>query len=192
MSCNNIHYRALVIGASAGGLAAVGAILAELKSTFCIPILLPQHISPHVESHLATHFAAKTALAVKEAEDKDPIKRGSLYIAPSNYHLLVGYDGCTALSIGPPVNYSRPSIDVLFESAADYLGNELIGIILSCANSDGAAGLKNKTTGCVNSCSVFRQRRSKDYATSSNRGRQCRPYSFSERYRSFLNTICEC
>lgn len=142
MNCNKVHYQAVVIGASAGGLAAVGAILAELKSTFCIPILLAQHISPHVDSHLATHFESKTTLTVNEAEDKEPIKRGNLYIAPPNYHLLVEFDGCTALSVDPPVNYSRPSIDVLFESAADYFGDELIGIILTGANSDGAAGLQ--------------------------------------------------
>jgi len=142
MNCSDVHYRAVVIGASAGGLAALGAILSDLKSTFCMPILLAQHICPHVESHLTAYFEGKTALTVKEAEDKDPIQRGTVYIAPPNYHLMVEFDGCTALSIDAPVNYSRPSIDVLFESAADYFGEALIGIVLSGANSDGAAGLK--------------------------------------------------
>ncbi|AZG36277.1 MULTISPECIES: chemotaxis protein CheB [Shewanella] len=193
MSCNNIHYRAVVIGASAGGLAAVGAILAELKSTFCIPILLAQHISPHVESHLATHFAAKTALAVKEAEDKDPIKRGSLYIAPSNYHLLVGFDGCTALSIDPPVNYSRPSIDVLFESAADYFGNELIGIILSGANSDGAAGLKKiKQRGGLTVVQSLDSAEVKTMPQAAIEAANADHILSLKDIGHFLNTICEC
>ncbi|RTR34241.1 chemotaxis protein CheB [Shewanella atlantica] len=142
MNCNGTHYRAVVIGASAGGLAAVETVLKELKTSFCLPILLVQHISPHTQSYLATHFEDKCALKVKEADDKEPIKRGYFYIAPPNYHLLVEYDGCVALSIDPPVNFSRPSIDVLFESAADYFGKELIGIVLTGANSDGALGLK--------------------------------------------------
>ena len=142
MNCNGTHYRAVVIGASAGGLAAVETVLKELKTSFCLPILLVQHISPHTQSYLATHFEDKSALTVKEADDKEPIKRGYFYIAPPNYHLLVEYDGCVALSIDPPVNFSRPSIDVLFESAADYFGKELIGIVLTGANSDGALGLK--------------------------------------------------
>lgn len=142
MTCNGTHYRAIVIGASAGGLAAVGKVLSKLKPSFCLPVLLVQHISPHTQSYLATHFEDKCALTVKEAEDKEPIKRGYFYIAPPNYHLLVEYDGCVALSIDPPVNFSRPSIDVLFESAADYFGKELIGIVLTGANSDGALGLK--------------------------------------------------
>jgi len=131
-----------VIGASAGGLVAVEKVLSKLKTSFCLPILLVQHISPHTQSYLATHFEDKSALTVKEADDKEPIKRGYFYIAPPNYHLLVEYDGCVALSIDPPVNFSRPSIDVLFESAADYFGKELIGIVLTGANSDGALGLK--------------------------------------------------
>jgi len=142
MNCNGTHYRAVVIGASAGGLVAVEKVLSKLKTSFCLPILLVQHISPHTQSYLATHFEDKSALTVKEADDKEPIKRGYFYIAPPNYHLLVEYDGCVALSIDPPVNFSRPSIDVLFESAADYFGKELIGIVLTGANSDGALGLK--------------------------------------------------
>ncbi|MCW8994286.1 MAG: chemotaxis protein CheB [Psychromonas sp.] len=142
MDCNGINYRAIVIGASAGGLTALTAILQSLKSTFCLPILVVQHVSPQGESYLATHFETRCILSVKEAEDKEPIKRGSLYIAPPNYHMLVEFDGCIALSIDPPVNFSRPSIDVLFESAADFYGKELIGIVLTGANSDGAAGLK--------------------------------------------------
>ena len=193
MNCNNIHYRAVVIGASAGGLAAVSTILSEIKSTFCVPILLAQHISPHVESHLANHFQSKTTLTVKEAEDKDPIKRGNLYIAPPNYHLLVEFDGCTALSIDPPVNYSRPSIDVLFESAADYFGKELIGIILTGANSDGAAGLKRiKERGgmtVVQSVETAEAQAMPQAAIAAVDVDHIIPL---ESIAHFLNTICEC
>ncbi len=142
MKCGESHYRAVVIGASAGGLAAFETVLRSLKPSFCIPVLLVQHISPNSESYLPMHFQDRSALDVKEAEDKEPIRRGNLYIAPPNYHILVEHDGCIALSIDPPVNYSRPSIDVLFESAAEYFQNELIGIVLTGANSDGAKGLK--------------------------------------------------
>ncbi|EPP4294837.1 chemotaxis protein CheB [Vibrio cidicii] len=142
MSCRGHTYSAVVIGASAGGLAAVGALLRQLKDSFCLPILLVQHISPSPESYMATHFDSKSHLSVQEAEDKLPIRRGNMYIAPPNYHMMVEVDGCIALSVDPPVNYSRPSIDVLFETAADYYGPSLVGVVLTGANSDGALGLK--------------------------------------------------
>jgi two-component system chemotaxis response regulator CheB len=141
-NCGNSHYRAVVIGASAGGLAAVSTILKALTPNFCIPILLVQHIGANVESNLANHFGNVSPLKVKEAEDKEPIRRGELIIAPPNYHMLVECDGSIALSVDPPVNFSRPSVDVLFESAAECYGAELIGIVLTGANSDGAKGLK--------------------------------------------------
>jgi len=193
MSCNKVHYKAVVIGASAGGLAAVGAVLSEIKSTFCIPILLAQHISPHVESHLAAHFESKTALAVKEAEDKEPIKRGNLYIAPPNYHLLVDFDGCTTLSIDPPVNYSRPSIDVLFESAADYFGKELIGIILTGANSDGAAGLQRiKERGGMAIVQSVETAEAQTMPQAAIEAADVDHILPLEAIGHFLNTICEC
>ncbi len=193
MSCNNVHYRAVVIGASAGGLAAVSTILSSLKSTFCIPVLLAQHISPHTESYLASHFEMKSTLGVKEAEDKEPIRRGNLYIAPPNYHLLVDFDGCTALSIDPPVNYSRPSIDVLFESASDYFGKELIGIVLTGANADGAAGLKRiKERGgmaVVQSVETAEAQAMPEAAIEAADVDHILPL---EEIGHFLNTICEC
>lgn len=140
-NCGETHYRAVVIGASAGGLAAMTEVLKNLKPSFCLPVLLVQHISPNVESYLAGHFSNRSSLKVKEADDKDPIQRGNLYIAPPNYHMMVDFDRTIALSVEPPVNFSRPSIDVLFESAAYHYGNELIGIVLTGANSDGAEGL---------------------------------------------------
>jgi len=142
MNCGDTMYRAVVIGASAGGLSAMEEILKNLKPSFCLPVLLVQHISPNVESYLASHFEHRSNLRVKEGEDKEPIRRGTLYIAPPNYHMMVEVDGSVALSIDAPVNYSRPSIDVLFETAADYFGKELIGVVLTGANSDGAKGLQ--------------------------------------------------
>ncbi|WP_114765769.1 chemotaxis protein CheB [Vibrio rhodolitus] len=142
LHCNKEHHRAVVIGASAGGLAAMECVLRELSPSFCLPILLVQHISPNVESYLANHFENRSQLNVKEGEDKEPIRRGNLYIAPPNYHMMVEVDGSIALSIDAPVNYSRPSIDVLFETAADYFGHELVGVVLTGANSDGAKGLQ--------------------------------------------------
>ena len=142
MTCTGAHYRAVVIGASAGGLAAVESVLRDLKPTFCLPVLLVQHISPNVESYLSSHFEQRCHMTVQEAEDKDPIRRGSIYIAPPNYHMMVEFDCSIALSVDPPVNFSRPSIDVLFESAADYFGKALIGVVLTGANSDGAQGMK--------------------------------------------------
>ncbi len=135
-------YRAVVIGTSAGGLFAVRTLLRELKPDFSLPILLVQHISPRAESNLGMHFKRCCKLVMVEAEDKEPIQNGHMYIAPPNYHMLVEVDGHIALSIDPPVHFSRPSIDVLFESAADYYRNELIGIVLTGANSDGAEGLR--------------------------------------------------
>lgn len=139
--CGDTLYRAVVIGVSAGGLAALEKILPHLKESFCIPILIVQHISPSAESYLANHFSQRCFMDVKEAEDKEPIRRGSIYFAPPNYHMLVEEDGCIALSVDERVNFSRPSIDVLFESAADHYTNELIGLVLTGANSDGAQGL---------------------------------------------------
>lgn len=193
MSCNHPHYRAVVIGASAGGLAAVAAILAEIKSTFCLPILLTQHISPHIESHLATHFAGKAALQVKEAEDKDPIQRGNLYIAPPNYHLLVDFNGCTGLSVDPPINYSRPSIDVLFESAADYYGKALIGIILTGANSDGALGLKRiKERGGMTVVQSVETAEAQSMPQAAIEATDVDHILPLKSIADFLNTICEC
>ncbi|MGF1908165.1 chemotaxis protein CheB [Vibrio kasasachensis] len=142
VNCGNTMHRAVVIGASAGGLLAMEEILKNLSPSFCLPILLVQHISPNVESYLATHLGSRSYLSVKEGEDKEPIRRGTLYIAPPNYHMMVEVDGSIALSIDAPVNYSRPSIDVLFETAADYFGKELVGVVLTGANSDGAKGLQ--------------------------------------------------
>lgn len=135
-------FQAVVIGASAGALEALSAILPYLPASFPVPILIVVHIPPDRPSALADLFAAKCRMAVKEAEDKEPLRAGTIYFAPPDYHLLVEVDKTVALSSDEQVFFSRPSIDVLFETAADAYQERLIGIVLSGANSDGANGLK--------------------------------------------------
>ncbi len=133
--------QAVVIGASAGALEALSVILPSLPETFALPLIIVVHIPPDKRSVLADLFRAKCRLQVLEAEDKEPIEAGTIYFAPPDYHLLVEANGMLSLSNDEPVLFSRPSIDVLFESAADAYGAGLIGIILSGANEDGARGL---------------------------------------------------
>lgn len=132
---------AVVIGASAGALEALSAILPALPVGFRLPIMVVVHIPPDKRSMMAELFRSKCQIDVREAEDKEPIVGGTVYFAPPDYHLLVEMDRTLALSSDEPVLYSRPSIDVLFESAADAYGAALIAIVLSGANHDGAQGL---------------------------------------------------
>lgn len=132
---------ALVIGASAGAVEALLHILPALPAT-APPILVAVHVPPDRANSLVPLLQARCALRVKEAEDKEPAVDGTVYFAPPDYHLLVERDGGLALSSDELVHYSRPSIDVLFETAADAWGAGLIGVILTGANQDGAAGLQ--------------------------------------------------
>lgn len=134
--------RAVVIGASAGAVDALLQILPPLPQEFPLALLMVVHLPPESDSTLALLLAGRCAIAVKEAEDKEPIRPGVAYLAPPNYHLLVEPDLLLSLSSEEPVLYSRPSIDVLFESAADAFGNSLAGVVLTGANSDGARGLR--------------------------------------------------
>jgi two-component system chemotaxis response regulator CheB len=131
----------VVIGASAGAVEALSAILPALPADYKLPILVVVHVPPDKSSVLADLFAMKCAIAVREGEDKEPITAGTVYFAPADYHLLVEAEGCLSLSNEAPVHFSRPSIDVLFESAADAYGPHLIGVVLTGANQDGAKGL---------------------------------------------------
>ena len=130
----------IVIGSSLGGLRALQTVLSPLPSSFAAPILIAQHRDANAESSLAELLQNNSALKVVEAEDKMPIQNGWVYLAPPNYHLLVEGSQC-ALSTEAEVNHARPSIDVLFESAADECGKNVMGVILSGANADGAKGL---------------------------------------------------
>lgn len=133
---------AVVIGASAGALEALSVILPALPASFALPVFVVVHLPNNHKSILAEIFRAKCQVPVHEAEDKEIVTGGRIYFAPPDYHLLVETNYCLALSSDEPVRYSRPSIDVLFESAADAYGPALIAIVLTGANSDGAGGLK--------------------------------------------------
>jgi two-component system, chemotaxis family, protein-glutamate methylesterase/glutaminase len=133
---------AIVIGASAGALEALSSLLPGLPADYRLPILVVVHLPPDKTSLLAELLRARCAIRVREAEDKEPIEPGVAYFAPPDYHLLVEQNKRLSLSDDEPVLFSRPSIDVLFESAADAYGGGLIGVVLTGANSDGANGLK--------------------------------------------------
>jgi two-component system chemotaxis response regulator CheB len=132
---------AIVIGASAGGIEALLTLLPALSAGFRTPIVIVVHLPRDRPSLLPSIFLQKCALPVCEAADKEPVRPGTVYFAPADYHLLIDQGPCLALSADEPVNFSRPSIDVLFESAADVYGIRLLGIILTGANEDGAEGL---------------------------------------------------
>jgi two-component system chemotaxis response regulator CheB len=134
--------RAVAIGASAGAVQALLTILPALPTGYDLPVMVVVHVPPDRPNMLAPLLKARCGVTVREAEDKEPVVAGVIYFAPSDYHLLVETDETLALSTDEPVNYSRPSIDVLFESAADAYGAGLVGVILTGANHDGAAGLK--------------------------------------------------
>lgn len=132
----------LVIGGSAGSLEPLMAILATLPSDFTAPIAIVVHMLPTQPSHLPSLLGRQSMRRVSEPEDKEPLEPSTIYVAPPNYHMLVERGHTIALSVDEPVNFSRPSIDVLFESAADAYGKRTIGVLLSGSNADGAAGLK--------------------------------------------------
>lgn len=137
-----LQYRAVVIGASACGSKALLPILQALPANFAVPIVIVQHLHPSQRDAAAMYRADALALPLCEAEEKQTPQAGCVYFAPANYHLLLEHDFTFSLSIDARVHYSRPSIDVLFESAAQACGAKLIGILLSGANQDGAAGLR--------------------------------------------------
>jgi two-component system chemotaxis response regulator CheB len=136
------HRHAVVIGASAGALDALSALLPNLPRDYPLPVMVVVHLPPDKKSMLAELFRPRCAMQVREVEDKEPLQPGTIYFAPPDYHLLVESKKQLSLSGEELVLYSRPSIDVLFESAADVYGTGLIGIILTGANEDGARGLK--------------------------------------------------
>lgn len=132
---------AVVIGASAGAITALSIILPRLEPGFPLPIFVVVHQPADKINPMANLFQSKCGIAVKEAEDKEPIAGGTVYFAPADYHLLVEPSRVLSLSNEELVNFSRPAIDVLFESAADVYGPALLGIVLTGANQDGAKGL---------------------------------------------------
>jgi two-component system, chemotaxis family, protein-glutamate methylesterase/glutaminase len=131
----------IVIGCSLGGMKALQTILGNLPREFCIPIVVAQHRHRRSNEELPSFFRRTTHMRVVDADDKQPIQPSTVYLAPADYHLLVA-KGELNLSVDDAVRFSRPSIDVLFESAADAYGAALVGIILTGANEDGAHGAK--------------------------------------------------
>lgn len=133
-------FRIIGVGVSAGGLSALRLLLSGLPSDFDVPIVIVQHRSK--ESELLCELLQECSpMPVREVTDKEDVRRGHIYIAPPDYHVLVE-DGQFALSVDEPVRYSRPSIDVTFESIADEYGPDAIGIVLTGANADGSRGLR--------------------------------------------------
>lgn len=132
---------AIVMGASAGGVSALLSVMACLPKDFAIPLICVLHLPDDRDSHLADVFARKLGRPVREARDKESIEPGIIYVAGPGYHLSVEHDRSLSLSQEERVHFSRPSIDILFESAADAYGANLAGVLLTGANEDGAAGL---------------------------------------------------
>lgn len=135
-------YEAVVIGVSFGGLKALQAILPTIFPDFPGPIMVVQHQDPLADDFLARHLDELCRFRVKVAEEKEMAAPGVVYLAPANYHLLVEDDHTLSLSVDEKVNFARPAIDVLFESAADAYESRLIGVILTGANQDGSQGLR--------------------------------------------------
>lgn len=132
----------LAIGASAGGVEAVGTLLEALPADFAATVAVVLHLPANKPSLLADLFGRRCALPVREVEDKEPMRPGTVYVAPPDYHMQIEPNGLFSLSCDPPVHFSRPSIDVLFESAAMACRDAVLAIVLTGASADGAAGLR--------------------------------------------------
>lgn len=130
----------VVVGTSWGGLAALSELVSCLPLEFSLPICIAQHRSKDSDGLLVKLLQDLTALCVQEGEDKQPLAAGNIYIAPPDYHMLVDREDIV-LTVDAPVRFSRPSIDVLFRSAADTFKSSAIGVVLTGANEDGSAGL---------------------------------------------------
>ncbi len=133
----------VIIGTSAGGIHALKTIFHGVYPGFRLPIIIVIHRLKNVKSHLEGVLQASTDLLVKEAEEKEFIRPGHVYLVPANYHLLIESDRSISLSVDELVNFSRPSIDVSFVSASEIYGPDVIGIVLTGANADGSKGLQS-------------------------------------------------
>lgn len=133
--------KAIVIGTSYGGLEALKAIIPHLPKEFSLAVIVVLHIGNNKNQSFVNYLDEKSHIKVKEADEREEIKAGTVYFAPPNYHLLIEDDSTITLSVDSKINHSRPSIDVLFETAAWHYKNQLIGILLTGLNNDGAFGL---------------------------------------------------
>jgi len=136
-----MKYKAIIIGVSAGGLEALKRILPKLPKNYPAPIIVVQHRHPFSDDALEKAIDDQSQINVRQINDKTAIEPGFAYFAPPNYHVMIEDDMTFSLTLDPPVNFSRPSIDVVFESASDVFGKHLIGIVLTGANRDGSHGL---------------------------------------------------
>ena len=136
-------FGAVVVGTSAGGLAALTTLLSGIPAQFSLPMLVVQHRSKQETDLLEMVLQKKCDVKIKQADEKELIRQGTVYIAPPDYHLLVENNHALSLSIDAAVNFSRPSIDVLFESASVVFKERLIAIVLTGANDDGADGIRS-------------------------------------------------
>jgi two-component system chemotaxis response regulator CheB len=137
-----MQYEAIVIGVSSGGMNAMKIIFSLLPGNFSMPIIIVQHVGSHSENAWIKLLNDKSNLEIKEADEKEKIEKGKVYIAPANYHLLIERNKTFSLTTDEKVNFARPSIDVLFESAAEAYQNKLIGVVLTGSNNDGTKGIK--------------------------------------------------
>ncbi|TAN42536.1 MAG: chemotaxis protein CheB [Nitrospirae bacterium] len=137
-----LRFCAVVVGVSMGGVEALRVLLGGLPQDFRLPVIIVHHTSPDSQSNLAALLDSFCPLRIKEADEEEKIEAGTAYFAPPNYHLLLERDGTLSLSVDMPVCFARPSVDVLFESAAKACGPGLIGIIMTGGGSDGSGGLK--------------------------------------------------
>ena len=136
-------YKAIVMGGSAGSMEVLLTIFSGMPPDLKVPVIIVCHLHPLDNGGLVEFFKLQSHLAIKEANDKEAIRPGYIYFPPANYHLLMEQDETFSLSIDPKINYARPSIDVLFESAAFVYGEELAGILLTGSNHDGAKGISS-------------------------------------------------
>lgn len=143
-------YQLVIIGGSAGSLDVLMSVVAQLRPELSVPVLVIVHRKQDNDNLMESLLSYKSTLPVKEAEDKEPLLPGNIYIAPADYHLLIEKNNTIALDASEKVNFSRPSIDVSFQSAAEVYGDKLICILLSGANADGTEGLISaKQTGAL-------------------------------------------
>lgn len=133
----------VIIGGSAGSLSVLLQVLPGLARRLAVPVIIVLHRKNYADSVLTDLLGSRTTLRVKEAEEKDPLQAGCIYLAPPDYHLLLESNGSLSLDYSEKVNFSRPSIDVSFSSAARLYGPRMLAILLSGANADGVEGLCN-------------------------------------------------
>lgn len=133
----------IVMGGSWGGLQASLSVLSGLPDTYPLPIILVLHRLKNAESDLQGLLSRKLRLPVQEVEEKESIRGGHVYLAPSNYHVLIEKNRTFSLDVSEQENYSRPSIDVTFSSAAEVYRAHTAGILLSGASEDGSSGLRD-------------------------------------------------